>query len=182
MLFETVLIGVVGVWFFRKNTASELVLPVGITWVFASVIVELLASYLIKTKWHDTLLGMTYWISLIGYGLLLVFIILNLKRYWGMWLCYLGTLLNMLVIFLNKGRMPVTITWAEQAGFTETVEALQSGMVFGHQVLNKAHVLRGLSDIWNLGPSYPFPKTFSVGDVILDLGILLICWQIARRE
>ena len=108
------------------------------------------------------------------YSLLVAFFALNLKTP-GVAVLLAGVVLNMIVIFSNNGKMPVDIDMALSYGFTQTAEQLRAGLVFGHAAIDpETTKLAFLADILHLRPPYPMPKSVSLGDLILDLGVLLV--------
>ena len=82
-----------------------------------------------------------------------------------------GLLLNVAVIVLNDGRMPVSVDALEWANLTEYVAPLQEGMT-KHQPLTGAAVLPFLADVIPLKPPYALAsRVVSVGDILMAIGI-----------
>jgi hypothetical protein len=108
------------------------------------------------------------------YSLLVAFFVLNLKTP-GVALILVGVVLNMIVIFSNSGKMPVDIDMAVSYGFTQIAEQLKAGLVFGHSAVDaETTKLVFLADILHLRPPYPIPKSVSLGDLIMDIGVLMV--------
>lgn len=108
------------------------------------------------------------------YSLLVAFFVLNLKTP-GVALILVGVVLNMIVIFSNSGKMPVDIDMAVSYGFTHIAEQLKAGLVFGHSAVDaETTKLVFLADILHLRPPYPIPKSVSLGDLIMDIGVLMV--------
>lgn len=108
------------------------------------------------------------------YSLLVAFFVLNLKIP-GVPVLLTGVVLNMIVIFSNGGSMPVDIDMAASYGFNETVRHLSSGLIFGHSAIVPGTTqLSFLGDVLHLRPPYPMPKSVSIGDLIMDVGIMLV--------
>lgn len=107
------------------------------------------------------------------YYLLIVFVLRN-WRVKGMMIMGVGILLNALVIFANNGFMPVDITMGQIYHFEHTLYELNHHLIFGHAVLSDAHSWTNLADIIDIPPPYMWPKTISVGDIFIDIGVLLM--------
>jgi len=117
---------------------------------------------------------------LASYVLLLVFAARNI-RVPGFALAGLGLASNAIVIFLNRGRMPVsTAAWADSA--------VTRGHAFAHGVYNNVAAASGsshlafLGDIFAIPHSLPFANTFSIGDVLLVAGATFFVYRNGRSS
>ncbi len=100
--------------------------------------------------------------------------ILNFKKTF-MKLLFLGTLLNFIAIVSNDFKMPVLVS--EVLLNTEAKRIyLQTGQDLIHSLLTENTKFKILCDIFTLPPPYPFPKTISIGDILLLLGVFVV-WQ-----
>ncbi|PKM54313.1 MAG: hypothetical protein CVV00_08700 [Firmicutes bacterium HGW-Firmicutes-5] len=100
-----------------------------------------------------------YVLHLLTYVIIMVPIFFNLK--WrGLNLMGLGTLLNLIPIAANQGRMPVALP----APYTPNFD-------LGHVLLESGTRFKMLSDIIFIGPPYPMPKIMSVGDLLIMAGV-----------
>ena len=93
----------------------------------------------------------------------------------GMWLVALGAASNLLAIVANGGIMPAS---------PEAVSALEplGGEGFSNSVVVADPVLRPLTDIFALPPWLPFANVFSIGDVLLGVGIAVVIASAMRHD
>ncbi|MEW6308125.1 MAG: DUF5317 domain-containing protein [Bacillota bacterium] len=112
----------------------------------------------------------------LAYCLLFVAVALNI-RLPGIPVLGLGAALNCLVIVANGGRMPVSPAVLERVGLGRLIPGLAAGVVATHQLLGPETRLKWLADIFPLGPPYPRPAAFSIGDALIAAGLLwLVHW------
>jgi hypothetical protein len=121
-----------------------------------------------------------------SYLILAGFVWLN-RRVPGMWLLGVGLLVNLAVMVANGGYMPVTREALEAAGHAQLILGDGPGArVMGSKdvVLPLAETHLGiLSDIFVVPPPFPIPSVFSVGDVLIGLGIFrLVQRAMGTRE
>ncbi len=117
---------------------------------------------------------------LLSYLLLIVFLAFN-RRYLGMLVVAAGLLMNMAAILANGGLMPVSAGTAISAGQEEQIAVLQSGdVVPGTNIvlLDRSQTrLWLLSDIFSI--RFPFKGVFSIGDIFVLVGAVLVVVQLA---
>jgi hypothetical protein len=100
------------------------------------------------------------------------------RRLPGMSLIGLGLLLNLVVMAVNGGWMPITPEALSKVGMVHLAPSLASGM----RVYSSKDVIlpRGgtrlwfLSDIFVLAKPFPVPAVFCVGDIACALGALVL--------
>ena len=117
-------------------------------------------------------------VSLLQYSLIFLFLLLNYRRPIWPLVAFIGSLLNFLVIVLNGGCMPVSASLLSGAG--ERLTQLLEGRVYAYCLTTASTCLPLLGDIIRIGPaSMPFGYA-SVGDIILCIGISILCWQMTQ--
>lgn len=84
----------------------------------------------------------------------------------GMAIIALGAASNLAAIVANGGYMP-----ADPAALASVVE-LSPG--YSNSVVVAEPALRPLTDLYALPPAFPFANVFSVGDVLIGIGIALV--------
>jgi hypothetical protein len=95
----------------------------------------------------------------------LVAVLRNL-RIPGMPLVAIGAASNLLAIVVNGGVMPTS---------PEAVAALEPQAAgFSNSAVMSDPVLRPLTDIFTLPPWVPFANVFSIGDVLIGLGVVMV--------
>jgi len=86
----------------------------------------------------------------------------NLERLPAMWLVTAGAAINLIVVSVNAGRMPVAREFA--------ASLLRHGHVGQYVVMGSGTNLNFLGDwIW----LYPVPEAYSPGDVLIALGLAI---------
>lgn len=114
----------------------------------------------------------TEYFHIASYLLLLLFMIVNYRE-WSLWLMALGMLSNFIVIAANGGYMPASIDALRAAGKTTVVERLLAGEPSGNVIAMTAETkLNFLGDILWLPSWVPFASAFSVGDLLLAVGLV----------
>lgn len=124
----------------------------------------------------------TPYLHLLSYLCLLAFIGLN-WRYFEILIMGVGLALNFLVIAANGGYMPASAKALRQAGLEEVAATLEQGLHHGNTVLMGPETwLNPLGDLLYLPASVPLANAFSVGDLLLALGlVLLLAIEMPRR-
>ena len=96
------------------------------------------------------------------YGLLLTFAAANI-RIVALVPVLIGVALNAIAITANGGVMPLSTSAAQAAGIDETQ---------GGNVSSQAEHLRFLGDVFALPKELPLANTFSIGDILIGLGVI----------
>jgi hypothetical protein len=111
---------------------------------------------------------------------LFLFLLLNHRRpVWPLF-AFAGTLMNFLVISLNGGCMPVSAALLTGAG--ERLSQLASGQVYAYCLAGEHTRLAFLGDVIRLGPAAKPLGFASIGDIVLCVGVGILCWQMTKSE
>lgn len=140
----------------------------GLLLAVLAVVVQYGGQYVTNAGWFDVRPYAPY-IYLATLLFLFVVIWLNRKNP-AIVLMGAGILLNYLVIAANGGKMPVSAEGLVRAGMEEYIDVLQDGEILTHQLIGEGTRLAFLADIFALPKAYPFPRIFSIGDVVLGIG------------
>ena len=168
-----------GLAYARWQKRSYQILTIKYLWLaFVAFLPQLLAFYLPATRtWiPDILAAASLLISLV---LLLVFAWTN-RNLAGMWLLIAGLVLNLAVILVNGGFMPISPATAARLIPADAVEAMQVGSRFGKDVLLLPEDTRlaWLSDRFLLPAWFFYHVAFSMGDIFISSGIF---WLLLRQ-
>lgn len=113
---------------------------------------------------------------LLSYGVLLGALALNADRQ-SIRLILVGVLLNIVVIGMNHGRMPVSLPAAQRLGFDTT--PLVVGSDYKRVAMSEATRFNFLGDVIYL-PA-PLPRVVSLGDLFIALGAFLLIQEFMGR-
>ena len=119
-------------------------------------------------------------VSLAQYSLVFVFLFLNRRHIIWPAIVFAGSLLNLLVVALNGGCMPVDAALLGDA--TQRLALLRSGRIFAYCLAGESTRLPFLGDIIRLGPP-GIPIGFaSIGDIILCAGVALLAFCMTKTK
>ncbi len=107
--------------------------------------------------------------------LLLFFVAWQNRALPGIWMIGAGFIANFAVMVLNGGYMPITPEALAQVGHTRNALSSEPGarvLATKDIVLTRdATVAWWLSDLFVLPPPFPIPTVFSIGDVLIAVGM-----------
>jgi len=110
--------------------------------------------------------------QVVGYLLLIVALAYNL-RWREIWVAALGVGLNFLVIAANGGRMPADLALVRSIGSQDKAVLVEHGLWPTHVAVGPTTRLPFLADVLALRRPYPRPHVFSIGDVLITVGVCL---------
>lgn len=103
-----------------------------------------------------------------------LFLFAGVAANWPLWelrVAGLGLLLNFLVITANGGKMPTSEAALARIRRPNVAAAVRSGRHPRNSLITDRTRLALLGDRLVIPPPYPRPDVFSVGDVVLTLGV-----------
>jgi hypothetical protein len=116
---------------------------------------------------------LTRWLHSLTYLMLGVCLAMNLRvRY--LWVVALGWLSNAAVIVANAGVMPTSPAAARRIG-------RDTSLVFENSAVNADARLGFLGDVFATPKDMPLANVFSIGDVILLVGLAMVVYAASRR-
>ena len=78
--------------------------------------------------------------------------------------------------------MPVSGEMMINIGLADNMRAIGNGEIITHALIDDQTVLKYLGDIFVFSKPYPRPKIFSIGDVIMALGIFIYIQEIMIKK
>ena len=159
--------------------------PLRLRWSWlgvAALLVQIWAVYFAHT---DGAFGFARRVVLpLTFVLLLVFALRN-WHLWGLRLIAIGLFLNLLVISLNGGLMPVSPEEVASVDLLERIEGVQ----LGEPVPGSKGILMApgearlwfLSDVIVFPPRSPVARVVSVGDLAIGLGLIITLAEAVAR-
>ena len=122
-------------------------------------------------------IGIQQALFLSSHVLLLAFVWRN-RRLPGIQIVGLGVVCNLLVIAANGGFMPITPETLVQINPGSTLAQWPIGAHYGHSkdiiLLREEARLWVLSDVLVIPPPFPRPTAFSLGDLLIAIGIIVL--------
>ncbi|MDI6601650.1 MAG: DUF5317 domain-containing protein [Thermoanaerobacteraceae bacterium] len=122
-----------------------------------------------------------YWLYLSSFAFLLAAVYMNRDNriFWSMGI---GVFLNMTVIAINGGRMPVLLEAAKRAGLMDLAESLMQGSLISHVMITPDTPLWFLGDIIYIPKPYPRPDVLSIGDIFICIGLFFLIQDILVKK
>jgi hypothetical protein len=122
---------------------------------------------------------------LIGSLILLLGFVWANRTHSGFWLLGLGLGMNLLVILLNGGLMPISPESASYV-YRQTLPQkwiIGSRLGLGKDIILNANDIRFeiLSDRFHLPGWFPFHIAFSLGDVLVAVGVFFLLWNAGKN-
>lgn len=178
ILALAVLVGlIVSVVRYRSQTASRLAaIPLRSAWL-ALLAVALQIPLLRAPFGTLEQVSVQQALFLLSHLLLLLFVWQN-RRLAGIWIVGLGVVCNLVVIAANGGFMPITPETLVQINPETAPDQWPTGFHYGYSkdiiLLRGDTVLWVLSDMLVLPPPFPWPTAFSLGDLLIAAGIIVL--------
>ena len=114
-------------------------------------------------------------LQIVSYVIAAGFLVVN-RRIPGLWLVGLGGGMNVLAITANGGVMPASPSALASAGLIH-----HAGQFTNSAPVTHAH-LAWLGDVFAWPSSMPLPNVFSIGDVVIVLGLLILVHRAGRSR
>ncbi len=166
--------------FLRRGTLKGIAdIHLKFGWMFPILLVVQFLIYSFQEQYE--LLGhISGYLFMIIYIVGLLFLFLN-RHYQGVWIIFIGVLLNFIVMLLNGGRMPVSL---EASIILDPMyaEALKNGMYAKHTILTDHTTFGFLGDIIPITSPYPRDQVISIGDVVMNIGIFVFIQYLMLRH
>ena len=168
----------------RLNNRTLILPPFRWEWlVFLSVIPQVFVFYIPTIgQWvPEWTIPIIQIISMAG---LLIFTTVNLTKP-GFWALGVGLLSNFLVIVLNGGWMPIHPQTLKRMVPAQPIEFWEIGTRLGFtkdRIMTYDQTnLAFLSDIFTLPQWIPYKVAFSIGDVLISIGVIILLWSLSSN-
>ncbi len=112
-------------------------------------------------------------LHVLTYGVAFAFLWLN-RRVTGVLIVAAGATTNGVVIALNGGTLPASASAVKAAGLDGDIAFANSGVL-------ENPVLLWLGDVFAWPAPLPLANTFSIGDVLIVVGVFVAAWAGSRR-
>lgn len=186
ILTLAIILGLIATIIRSRLTNRTLKLPkFRLEWlVFVAVIPQILTFYIpvVGQQIPESMIPAIQITTMLG---LLVFTVVNYLQP-GFWLLSLGLFSNFLVIFLNGGWMPILPETLHRIVPTKPIEIWEVGTRLG---LSKDRIiayedakLAFLSDWFTLPQWIPYKVAFSLGDIFISIGVVILLWSLSRKQ
>ncbi len=169
MVLEAIVIGLI-VGFFRNGRWYNLMEIEFKGWylIFIGAALQIIPIAATKLTERYSLLQ---WTPFVGMCFILFAVLMNWKLK-GFRLIAFGALLNLLVMFIYSGKMPMSLNMANFAGLSSFAESVKAGTVINLVSLEDAgSFLKYLGKVIPIPKPYPLAKVISVGDLLISLGV-----------
>ena len=131
--------------------------------LFAALALQMVILVVVP-GWNDVLLRAVH---LGTYGMLFTFLWVN-RRIPGIWIVGVGGALNLIAIAANAGVMPAGPAAVRSAGIAPNADEFTNSGLLDHPRL------LFLGDIWAIPRGWPLANVFSIGDVVIAIGIFAV--------
>jgi hypothetical protein len=142
-------------------------------WFFGALTLQLFLG----TEYAETLTGVRMIAPLLNLGSMVILL-------WALWsngvlagarVAFAGVALNLAVIFANGGKMPVSADAATAVGMPASrIAFLAAGRSLTHRLLRPDTKLAWLGDVLYLPKPVVQSPLFSLGDIVLAIGLFLL--------
>ena len=170
MIMEAILLGLL-IGFLRNGRWHHLMDIEFKGWylIFAGALLQIVP--IAATRLTETYSALQ-WAPFIGMSLIFMAVLMNWKLK-GFKLLAAGALLNLLVMLVHGGKMPISIGMTQLAGLSSYAESIKAGTVINLISFEQANeVLRYLGKVIPIPKPYPLAKVISIGDVLITAAIV----------
>jgi hypothetical protein len=161
-------------WLRRGSIKGFLNLRIKGIWVIVLSFILQFVVYSQAQRGNRWFVNYGEWLIILAYVILIYGLIININIY-SFKLILSGVILNFVVIALNGGRMPVSHNALVKTGIIDELRPLFEKGWYGRYIpMTESTHLKFLGDILFIPRPYIRPSIFSIGDVLLFIGIFLL--------
>ncbi len=180
MFVEAVILGLI-IGFFCNGSFDNLknIRIRGIALVVIAGIIQYLPVFIGR---FSVVADKIQWFTPISIFLLLLCLLINLDR-GGIWLIFIGTAINFIVIVVNKMKMPVLFKSLRISGLEHMIMPIKMGDVINYIPFSEARFISGyFGKIIPIPDAYPLAHVLSIGDVLISIGIIVFVVKSMKRH
>jgi len=178
ILALAVVVGLAASWARHRSRTARQIAAIPLRWAWLVLLAVVLQIPLLRASFAPTeQVTLQQALFLVSHLLLLVFVWQN-RRLLAIQILGVGVILNLLVTLINGGFMPISPETLAQINPGSSAEQWTVGYHYGRSkdaiLLREETQLWMLSDMLVLPPPFPWPTAFSLGDLLLALGIVVL--------
>ena len=178
ILALAVIVGLAASWARHRSRTASQIAAIPLRWAWLALLAVVLQIPLLRAPFAPTeQVRLQQALFLVSHLLLLVFVWQN-RRLLAVQILGVGVICNLLVTLVNGGFMPISPETLVQINPGSSAEQWTIGYHYGRS--KDVILLRGetrlwmLSDMLVLPPPFPWPTAFSLGDLLLSIGIVVL--------
>lgn len=177
MIFETIIVGS----FIGKLMGGKLGnlanLEIKAWFLFAlSFILEILALLIVSRTdgvLSEFIVDNYMIINILIYFVLLIGLLFNYKEF-GLFITFIGSILNFIPMLFNGGRMPVSIDALKKANLFDQLSMLLEDRIMTHTLVLDDTKFKILTDIIPVSSPDFMAKVISIGDIVIAVGLCIL--------
>ncbi len=136
---------------------------------------------LVGIRLVDRILMFNKEIYILSYILILIGVIMNYMHK-GLWISFLGTILNFLSMATNNWKKPILIEGLKLTENENILELIEAGSKSIFTPLIEGTKYPSLGNIIIFSKPYPLAKIISIGDMFMAIGIFILIQDIMFKE
>jgi len=178
ILALAVIVGLAASWARHRSRTASQIAAIPLRWAWLALLAVVLQIPLLRAPFAPTeQVRLQQALFLVSHLLLLVFVWQN-RRLLAVQILGVGVICNLLVTLVNGGFMPISPETLVQINPGSSAGQWTIGYHYGRSkdviLLREGTRLWMLSDMLVLPPPFPWPTAFSLGDLLLSIGIVVL--------
>ncbi len=146
--------------------------------VFA-LILQLGTSILVSIG-NETAINNKMILYTLSYVMLFIALFFNFERK-SVWIIFIGAVANFVALALNKGSIPINAVLLEKMGFENMLQSFEIGAMPNYIDIGNAHSFSvHLAKKFTTPAYYPLKQIFSIGDILISLGLLIFVQSVMQ--
>lgn len=126
---------------------------------------------------YSIVLDNTSTLYFLSYGFLILSIIIN-YRFRESWVIFIGSIMNITCFFANGSGTVVSVNGLKYIGLSDTANLIAEKGIALFKPLTELTQFNFLARFIAIPKPYPYPQLFSIGDLLISIGIFLLIQRI----